>query len=121
VVRAVVGRLEFRLTDGSSNIYAVLTSTIAAMLDGIARKLNPPAPIDEDIYEWQVADFVAHNVKTLPQNLGEALVALENDAVLAKAMGNDYVAEYLATKKPEWIDYCRSVSDWEYKRYLTWP
>ena len=121
VVRVVAGRLEFRLTDGSSNIYAALASTIAAMLDGIARKLNPPAPIDEDIYEWQAADFVAHDVKTLPQNLGEALVALENDAVLAKAMGNDYVAEYLATKKTEWIDYCRSVSDWEYKRYLTWP
>ena len=121
VVRVVAGRLEFRLTDGSSNIYAALASTIAAMLDGVARKLNPPAPIDEDVYEWQAADFVAHDVKTLPQNLGEALVALENDAVLVKAMGNDYVAEYLATKTPEWIDYCRSVSDWEYKRYLTWP
>jgi glutamine synthetase len=121
VVRVVAGRLEFRLTDGSSNIYAALASTIAAMLDGVARKLNPPAPIDEDVYEWQAADFIAHDVKTLPQNLGEALVALENDAVLVKAMGNDYVAEYLATKTPEWIDYCRSVSDWEYKRYLTWP
>lgn len=121
VVRVVAGRLEFRLTDGSSNIYAALASTIAAMLDGVARKLNPPAPIDEDVYEWQAADFIAHDVKTLPQNLCEALVALENDAVLVKAMGNDYVAEYLATKTPEWIDYCRSVSDWEYKRYLTWP
>jgi glutamine synthetase len=53
--------------------------------------------------------------------LGEALVALEDDRVLANALGNSYVAEYIATKQPEWIDYCRSVSDWEYKRYLTWP
>jgi len=121
VARAVAGRLEFRLSDGSSNIYAVLASTIAAMLDGIKCELKPPAPIDEDIYEWSEAEFLKHGVKTLPQTLGEALVALKIDNVLAKALGEDFVVEYLATKEPEWIDYCRSVSDWEYKRYLTWP
>ena len=121
VVRAVAGRLEFRLTDGGSNIYAALASVIAAMLDGVEHQLNPPLPIDEDLYEWQATDFETHGVKTLPQSLGEALVALEDDRVLANALGNSYVAEYIATKQPEWIDYCRSVSDWEYKRYLTWP
>jgi glutamine synthetase len=121
VVRAVAGRLEFRLTDGGSNIYAALASAIAAMLDGVEHQLNPPLPIDEDLYEWHAADFEARGVKTLPQSLGEALVALEDDRVLANALGNSYVAEYIATKQPEWIDYCRSVSDWEYKRYLTWP
>jgi glutamine synthetase len=117
----VAGRLEFRLTDGGSNIYAALASVIAAMLDGLEHQLNPPLPIDEDLYEWQATDFETRGVKTLPQSLGEALVALEDDRVLANALGNSYVAEYIATKQPEWTDYCRSVSDWEYKRYLTWP
>ncbi len=121
VARVVAGRLEFRLTDGSSNIYAVLASTIAAMLDGVEQKLTPSAPIDEDIYEWPETEFAKRGVQTLPQTLGEALTALTADKVLAKALGDDYVAEYLDTKTPEWIDYCRSVSDWEYKRYLTWP
>jgi glutamine synthetase len=121
VLRAVAGRMEFRLTDGSSNIYAALASTIAAMLDGVEQNLTPPVPIDEDIYEWDDAQFKRHRVKTLPQTLGEALQALAADNSLAKALGEDFVAEYLATKTPEWIDYCRSVSDWEYKRYLTWP
>jgi glutamine synthetase len=121
VARVVAGRLEFRLTDGSSNIYAVLASTIAAMLDGVEQKLSPPEAIDEDIYQWSEIEFVKRGVQTLPQTLGEALAALKVDNVLIKALGDDYVAEYLATKQPEWIDYCRSVSDWEYKRYLTWP
>ncbi len=121
VLRAVAGRMEFRLTDGSSNIYAALASTIAAMLDGVEQNMTPPVPIDEDIYEWDDAQFKRHRVKTLPQTLGEALQALTADTSLAKALGEDFVAEYLATKTPEWIDYCRSVSDWEYKRYLTWP
>ena len=121
VLRVVAGRMEFRLTDGSSNIYAALASTIAAMLDGVEQNLSPPIPIDEDIYEWDDKEFKRHRVKTLPQTLGEALQALTTDSSLAKALGDDFVAEYLATKTPEWIDYCRSVSDWEYKRYLTWP
>ncbi len=121
VLRVVAGRIEFRLTDGSSNIYAALASTIAAMLDGVEQNLVAPMPIDEDIYEWDDTQFKRHRVKTLPQTLGEALTALAADSTLSKALGDEYVAEYLATKTSEWIEYCRSVSDWEYKRYLTWP
>lgn len=121
VLRAVAGRLEFRLTDGSSNIYLAIASTIAAMLDGIEQNMTPPVPIDEDIYEWDDTQFKRHRVKALPQTLGEALAALSADSSLIKAIGEEFVAQYLATKQPEWIDYCRSVSDWEYKRYLTWP
>ena len=121
VLRAVAGRMEFRLTDGSSNIYAALASGIAAMLDGVEQQLVPPVPIDEDVYEWDDKEFKRHRVRNLPQTLGEALLALSADTLLTKALGEDYVGEYLATKTPEWIDYCRSVSDWEYKRYLTWP
>lgn len=118
VARVVAGRLEFRLCDGSSNIYAAIASTIAAMLDGIEQEMRPPLPIDEDIYEWDEDKFIANNIKTLPQTLGEALTALKDDAYLTDAIGVDYVNEYINTKNLEWIDYCRSVSDWEYHRYL---
>ncbi len=119
VLRTVANRVEFRLTDGSCNIYLALASTIAAMLDGIEQQLMPPASIDEDVYEWDATEFVKRGVKTLPQNLGEALAALSADDSLIKALGKDLVVKYIATKTPEWIDYCRSVSDWEYQRYLT--
>ena len=87
VARVVAGRLEFRLCDGSSNIYAAIASTIAAMLDGIEQEMRPPLPIDEDIYEWDEDKFIANNIKTLPQTLGEALVALKEDDYLTDAMG----------------------------------
>ena len=91
------------------------------MLDGVEQNMVPPMPIDEDIYQWDDKEFKRRRVKTLPQTMGEALAALGADTQITKALGDDFVAEYLATKTPEWIDYCRSVSDWEYKRYLTWP
>lgn len=118
VLRAVANRLEFRLTDGSCNIYLALASAIAAMLDGVARKLTPPEPIDEDVYEWDEAEFMKRGVKKLPQTLEQALIALRADTTLDEALGKDFIKEYLAVKMPEWIDYSRSVSEWEYKRYL---
>jgi glutamine synthetase len=121
VARVTGGRIEYRLTDGSTNIYVALASAIAAMLDGIERKLQAPAPIDEDIYEWTEARFAERGVTMLPQTLGHALDALEADTVLIDAVGNDFVKEFLNTKRPEWIDFCRSVSAWEYQRNLTWP
>jgi glutamine synthetase len=121
VARVTGGRIEFRLTDGSSNIYAALASAIAAMLDGVDRHRVPPVPVDEDVYEWPESHFAERGVATLPQTLGQALDALAADDVLAEALGADYVAEFLELKRSEWIDYCRSVSDWEYRRNLTWP
>ena len=121
VLRTVANRLEFRLTDGTTNIYLAIASTIAAMLNGVEQQLTPPTPIDEDVYEWDESEFARRGVKTLPQNLGEALIALQDDKVLTNELGEDFVAQYLETKTPEWVDYCRSVSDWEYKRYLSWP
>ena len=66
-------------------------------------------PIDEDIYEWNETEFKRHRVKTLPQTLGHALAALAADAALNKALGENYVNEYLAVKTPEWFDYCLSL------------
>lgn len=121
VVRTTGGRLEFRLTDGSCNIYLALASALAAMLDGVERGMTPPAPIDEDMYEWPESRFTERGVATLPQTLGQALDALAADTVLSSAVGDDLVAGFIETMRVEWVDYCRSVSDWEYRRYLTWP
>ncbi len=121
VVRVTGGRIEFRLTDGSSNIYLALASAIAAMLDGVERARVPPPPIDEDLYEWPPARFAERGVGTLPQTLGHALDALAADTGLGEALGPDFVEVFLDCKRAEWIDYCRSVSDWEVQRYLAWP
>ena len=48
-----------------------------AGLDGIQRKLEPPAPIDEDLYELH--DERKESIKTVPGSLAEAVAALEAD------------------------------------------
>ena len=70
-------RVEFRAPDPSCNPYLAFSAMLMAGLDGIKRKIEPPKPIDEDLYELH--DDRKHSIKTVPGSLGEALSALESD------------------------------------------
>ena len=59
----------------------------------------------------------AAGIRVLPQNLHEALVALEKDDVIRAALG-PVVDEFLRLKHMEWVEYMRHVSDWEVSSYL---
>ena len=44
-------RLEFRVPDPSSNPYLAFSAQLMAGLDGIRNRIEPPEPIDKDLYE----------------------------------------------------------------------
>ncbi len=44
-------RVEFRAPDPSCNPYLAFSAMLMAGLDGVKRKIEPPKPIDEDLYE----------------------------------------------------------------------
>jgi glutamine synthetase len=117
LVRIPYGRLEFRLPDASCNPYLVHAAIIAAGLDGIERELDPGEPKNINLYSLSEDERKAQGIDILPQNLNEALNALEADSILTERMGKEVVAEFIKVKRNEWIDYSRHVSDWELKRY----
>ena len=119
MVRIPHGRLEYRVGDSAMNPYLGLAALIAAGLDGIERELDPGPAHDLNFYELSPAELAATGVKTLPQSLHEAIEALEADPLFADALGADFIAEFVALKRAEWIDYHRHVSEWEVERYLT--
>src|SRR5204862_3877587 len=49
-------RLEFRSPDPSANPYLALSALLMAGLDGIEKKLMPPAPIDKALYDLSPAE-----------------------------------------------------------------
>ncbi|RLG02975.1 MAG: glutamine synthetase, partial [Thaumarchaeota archaeon] len=73
-----MARIEYRAPDPSSNPYLLFTVLLAAGLDGIRRNLEPPKPIEKDIYEYGLY----RDLPTLPQTLEKALNALEEDKLL---------------------------------------
>jgi glutamine synthetase len=70
-------RIEFRAPDPTANPYLAFSALLMAGLDGIKRKLEPPAPIDEDLYELH--DERKKSIKTVPGSLEESVAALEQD------------------------------------------
>ena len=117
MVRIPGGRLELRLPDGACNAYLATAAVIAAGIDGIDRALDPGEPKNANLYEWSPEDLKREGVSILPQNLHEALLALEADEILLSALGS-VSGEFLTLKHMEWVEYMRHVSDWELSSYL---
>ena len=70
-------RLEFRCPDPSSNPYLAFAAMMMAGLDGIKNKIEPPAPVDKDLYELPPDE--AANIPQVPASLGEVINKLEAD------------------------------------------
>lgn len=118
MVRVPFGRLESRLADSACNPYLATAATLVAGLDGIDRKLDPGEPHNFNHYTVPLEELAARGVKTLPQSLHEALVALEADPLFSEHLGHAFVREFIRLKQMEWVEYQRHVSDWEVSRYL---
>jgi len=94
-------RLEFRVPDPSSNPYLAFSAMLMAGLDGIQNKIEPPEPVDKDLYELPPDE--AANIAQVPGTLAEVLDALEADHEYLLA-GNVFTEDLIET----WIDYKRN-------------
>ena len=70
-------RIEFRCPDPSANPYLAFSAMLLAGLDGIRNKIEPPQPIDKDLYELPPDEHA--DVETVPATLTAVLDALEAD------------------------------------------
>ena len=52
-------RIEFRCPDPSSNPYLAFAAMLMAGIDGIQNKIEPPKPVDKDLYELEGAEAEA--------------------------------------------------------------
>ena len=111
-------RLEYRPTDGSCNFYIAYAAILAAGLDGVQRNLEPPAPVEEDIYEMSGQERAERGIEVLPGNLGDALRELSKDTYLQEALGRTFYEKFLELKMKEWREFSVTVHPWERKKYL---
>jgi glutamine synthetase len=110
-------RMEYRAPDPSANPYLVFAGLLAAGLDGIERKILPPAAIEDNVYEFDGTKLKENHIEILPANLGEAIEALEKDPVILDIFG-PVKDRYLEIKKEEWRQFSTQVTPWEIERYL---
>jgi glutamine synthetase len=112
-------RLEFRCPDPSCNPYLAFPAMLMAGLDGIQNRIEPPAPLDKDLYDLPPEELAA--VPQVPGSLEEALDALEADQDFLK-VGNvftdDLIDAWIAYKRQNEVDALRlRPHPWEFHLY----
>jgi glutamine synthetase len=116
-VRVGRGRLEYKTPDASVNPYLSHAALLAAIADGIRRKLEPGPAEQRNSYDAAVADDASRYAR-LPRTLGEALDALEEDDVIRSAFSDGLLQVFVDYKRDEYDRSCGAVTDWHREMYL---
>jgi glutamine synthetase len=116
--RGSAARVELRCPDPSANPYLTLAVCLAAGLDGIKNQMTPPESVDKNLFALSDEERKALGVKTLPENLCEAVASLENSDFIKNVLGEHLSKKYIEAKKMEWENYRTQVTQWEIDQYL---
>jgi glutamine synthetase len=112
-------RIEFRCPDAAANPYLAFSAMLMAGLDGIARKLDPGAPVDKDLYDLPPEELA--NVPSVPGSLEEALDALEADhefLLAGDVFTEELIHDWIAYKRESEVDAVRlRPHPWEFQLY----
>ena len=111
-------RAEVRCPDPTANTYLAFAAMLAAGLDGIEKGLKLADPVEESLFDMDAATVKKRNITEMPGSLGEAITALEQDEVIADALGDHVYTRYLEAKREEWASYKQQITQWELDRYL---
>jgi glutamine synthetase len=112
-------RIELRSPDPSANPYLALTVMLAAGLDGIAKKMVPPEPVNKNLYTMSKREKMRLKIGSLPGSLVEALYVMEKDPLVKESLGSHIYKYFLDAKRKEWELYIQQVHNWEVERYLS--
>ena len=72
-------RVEMRFPDSAACPYLAFAAMLMAGLDGIANKIEPIGPMDEDLYEMPLAEIREREIPQMPHTLRGSLEALIRD------------------------------------------
>ncbi len=112
-------RVEYRTPDSAANIYLTEAALALAGLDGIKKKIEPPPPVDENIYKLTPERRRELEIRELPGSLDESLDALASDhAFLRPAFANSLIETYIELKRKEQLELNLRPHPFEFYQYL---
>jgi glutamine synthetase len=103
-------RLEHRVAGADANPYLLMAAVLAGVHHGLTQRIEPGEPIEGNSYEQLEP--------SLPNNLRDALRALDDSEILARYISPDYIDIFVACKESELAEFEHSISDLEYNWYL---
>ncbi|KUG19774.1 glutamine synthetase type i [hydrocarbon metagenome] len=111
-------RIEFRSPDPTCNPYLAFAAMLAAGMDGVRNRLDPPPSIDKNIFLMSEEERRKEGIDTLPGDLYEAHQDLLADDLICRTLGSHVVDGLTCAMQIEWDSYRTAVHPWELERYL---
>jgi glutamine synthetase len=100
-------RIEYRTPDPSANPYLAFAAILQAGLDGIVNQLEPPAPVDDNLYQLAASGRLK-DIRNVPTSLEKAIDALEQDHDYLLANGvftPDLIETWIRHKREQEINF----------------
>ncbi|HDL84850.1 MAG TPA: glutamine synthetase [Candidatus Acetothermia bacterium] len=104
-------RVECRIPGADANPYLALSAILAAGLDGIENRTEPPEAMSGNAYS-------ASEAQLLPGNISQAIRLFEGSSFVRAAFGDDVVNHYVQFARQEEEAFSRAVTDWERARFF---
>ncbi|MBF4510486.1 MAG: glutamine synthetase [Aeromicrobium sp.] len=117
--KEVATRVELRSPDPSANPYLAFAVMLGAGLKGIEEGLELMPEATNNIFHMTEDELADAGIKTLPKDLGEAIVAFEQSDLMKEVLGDHIHRFFVENKKKEWSEYVSYVSPWEQDKYLS--
>ena len=104
-------RIECRAPGADANPYLAFAATLAAGLDGIENRIEPPPAFEGDVYQ-------AQDLAQVPRTLNESIHELAQSTWARDTFGEDVIDHYLHFFRTEQRKFDAAVTDWERRRYF---
>ena len=111
-------RFELRSPDPACNPYLCFSVMLAAGLTGIEQGLEPPEPVEANVYHMSEEERKKRGIGSLPASLLEAIQLAEKSELVRRALGDHVFNAFIQNKKIEWDRYRIHVTDYEIAKYL---
>jgi glutamine synthetase len=111
-------RCELRCPDPSCNPYLAFAVMLRAGLEGVRQKLEPPAPVEENVYCFDDKKLEELSIGMLPQTLNEALREMRKSDLMRDTMGEHVFEEFGRSAQAQWDAFRLQVTPWEIETYL---
>ncbi len=116
--RGMKTRIEVRNPDPAGNPYLQYSAMLAAGLQGVQDRVEPPGPVETDIYRLTGAERQKLAILSLPGSLEEALEEMEGSELMRETLGAHLWTHFNYIKRQEWDEYRTQVTEWELSRFL---
>ena len=111
-------RIELRSPDPASNPYLAFAVMLAAGLEGIEKGYELSEQVSDNIYEMTEKEREAAGIKSLPEDLYEAIKLAEQSELVRGTLGEYVFNAFIDNKKAEWDKYRAQVTEYELREYL---